>query len=70
MGVFPTICHNEIHNITATLLTEVCSNDSTEPTLQPLSGERMSNLTANTDDGARVDIRTRGFWNGSQDAPF
>ena len=30
----------------------------------------MSNLTANTDDGARADIRARGFWNASQDAFF
>ena len=70
MGGFPTIRHNEIRDITATLLTEVCSNVSTEPALQPLSGERMSNLTANTDDGARADIRARGFWNASQDAFF
>ena len=70
MGGFPTIRHNEIRDITATLLTEVCSNVNTEATLQPLSGEQMSNLSANTDDGARVDIRARGFWNTSQDSFF
>ena len=66
----PTIHHNEIRDITATLPMEVCSNVSTEPTLQPLSGERMSNLTSKTGDGARVHICARGSWNASQDAFF
>ena len=70
MGGFPSICHNEILDITASLLTEVCSNVATEPAPQPLSGENMTARTANTDDGARVDTRTRGFWNGRQDAFF
>ena len=36
--------------------------------LQPLSGEILNHHTANREDGARLDIRVRGFWNGSQDA--
>ena len=67
MGGFPTIRHNEIRDITASLLTEVCHNVTTEPPLQPLNGETRS---ANTDDGARLDIHARGFWNASQDAFF
>ena len=70
MGGFPTIRHNEIRDITASLLTEVCHNVCTEPQLQPLNGENMTAQSANTDDGARVDIRARGFWNRSQDAFF
>ena len=70
MGGFPTIRHNEIRDITASLLTEVCNNVATEPTLQPLNGESMTARSANTDDGARADIRARGFWNQSQDAFF
>jgi hypothetical protein len=70
MGGFPTIRHNEIRDITASLLTEVCNNVAIEPALQPLSGENMAGRSANTDDGARVDIRARGFWNASQDAFF
>ncbi len=31
MGGFPTIRHNEIRDITASLLTEVCHNVATEP---------------------------------------
>ena len=41
-----------------------------EPTLQPLSGETFSYLTANTYAEASVDSRTRGFWSKSQDAYF
>ncbi len=68
MGGFPTIRHNEIRDIAASLLTEVCNNVAIESALQPLSGENMAGLSANTDDG--VDIHARGFWNASQDAFF
>ena len=36
----------------------------------PLCGENVTARSANIDDGARVDIRAKGFWNGSQDAFF
>ena len=36
-GGFPIIRHNEIRDLTATLLTEVCSEVSIEPELQPCS---------------------------------
>ena len=67
-GGFPTIRHNEIRDISASLLNEVCHNVGIEPSLQPLSGETFENCTANTSNEARVDIRARGFWNKSQDA--
>ena len=70
MGGFLTICHNEIRDITDSLLTEVCHNVATEPTLQPLTGERMIARTANSDEGACLDIRARGFWNRAQYAFF
>ena len=70
MGGFPLIRHNEIHDITATLLTEVRHNVATEPSLQPVTGETFTARSANTDDNARLDIRARGFWNNSQDAFF
>ena len=44
--------HNEVRDITATLLTEVCQEVMTEPHLQPLSGEFLSHRSANTQDGA------------------
>ena len=70
MGGFPTIRHNEIRDITASLLTEVCHNVATEPLMQPLTGETLTIRSANYEDGARLDIRARGFWNRSQDAFF
>ena len=41
-----------------------------KPAFQPLSGERMSARSANTNDGAQVDICDRGFRNTLQDAFF
>ena len=70
MGGFPTIRHNEIRDLTASLLTEVCSNVVIEPHLQPLSGETFWLASTNTDDGARLDVRARGYWNARQDAFF
>ena len=70
MGGFPTIRHNEIRDITASLLTEVCHNVATKPALQPLTGEGMIARTANSDERPRLDIRARGLWNRAQDAYF
>ncbi len=53
--------------MTASLLTEVCPNVATEPHLQPLSGETLRLASANTSDGARLDVRARGFWTVGQD---
>jgi hypothetical protein len=55
-GGFPSIRHNEIRDITANLLSEVCHGVGTEPSLQPLTGEQLRHRTANREDGARVDI--------------
>ena len=56
--------HNEVRNVTASLLTEVCHGVSTEPHLQSLSGESMSHRSANTEVGARLDGAMYGFWGG------
>ena len=61
-GGFPSIRHNEIRNLTATLLTEVCHDVCIEPELQPVTGEVLSGATANSQDGARLDIAANGFW--------
>ncbi len=74
MGGIPTIRHNfsgdEIRDITATLLTEICHNVATEPLLQPLTNESFALRSANTEPNARLDIRARSFWNTGQDAFF
>ena len=61
-GGYPSIRHNEIRDLTASLLSEVCHNVSTEPHLLPMTGEVMSGLSANIQDGARLDIVADGFW--------
>ena len=63
-GVFCILRHNEIHDLTATLLTEVCHDVRVEPELQPLTGESITNTTANIQDGARLDISANGVWGG------
>ena len=60
-GRFPSIKHNEIRDITANLLSEVCNDVRIEPDLQPIDGEQ---LTGNVEDGARLDIAANGFWGG------
>ena len=60
-GGFPTLRHNELRDLTATLMKEVCHNVSREPPLQPLSGETLSYSTAGTE-GARLDVAADEFW--------
>ena len=62
--------HNDIRDITADVLTEVCPSVSIEPTLQPFTGEQLHYLTANTEDDARADISTQGFWGDKQQRAF
>ena len=59
-GGFPTLRHNEIRDITADLLTEVCHDVAIEPMLQPLTGEKFQKKTANMSDKARLDLSARG----------
>ena len=40
LGGFPSIWHNELRDITAELLTEICCSVGVEPTLQPLTAWR------------------------------
>ena len=70
IGGFSTFRHNEISDITATLLAERYVNVATESPPQHLSSENPTARSANTDDNVRLDIRARGFWNNSQDAIF
>ena len=69
-GGFPLLRHNDIRDLTATLLTEVCNDVSVEPELQVVTTERMSLRTANTTEGARLDIAANGFWGGRHERVF
>ena len=69
-GGFVTIRHNEIRDITASLLSEVCRDVRKEPPLIELTGEQMEERTANTTKEARLDISALGFWTPGQKAFF
>jgi len=54
LSIFPSICHNEVTDHAAELLSEVCHNVEVEPNLQPLNNEMSHYKTANFQDGARL----------------
>ena len=63
-GGFPTLRHNEVRDLTAALMTEVCHDVCVEPHLQPLTGEALVGASAISADGARLDVAAKGFWGG------
>ena len=69
-GGFITIRHNDLRDLTANLLTEVCKDVDIEPQLLPVTGETFDNRRANTSNEARVDIKSRRFWVRGQQAFF
>ena len=69
-GGYPTIRHNELRDLTASLLKEVCHDVTVEPHLQPLSEEVLQGQTSIQGDEARLDISCRGFWGGQFEQAF
>ena len=57
----PTIRHNEIRDVVANILSEMCADVNVEPELP---------LTGNEQDGKRLDIKARGFWGGRFEETF
>ena len=68
-GGFPSLRHNEVRDITASLISEVCSNVCTEPTLNPVSGQNLPASTVSSD-GARLDVAADGFWGSRNERAF
>ena len=69
-GGFISIRHDEIRDITCSLLKDVCSDVTKEPLLQPLQGEEFNYKTAKVEQEARVDLSAREFWNRGQKSFF
>ncbi len=67
---YPSIPHNELRDITASLLAETCHSVAIEPSLQPVTGETFTNASTNTKEGARLDIVASGFWRSSFERAF
>ena len=71
-GGFPSIRHNEIRDLTARLLTEVCRDVRIEPDLQPIPviSPLIGGASANSSEGARLDVAVNGFWGGRYERTF
>jgi hypothetical protein len=69
-GGFILIRHNNIRDMTADFLSEICKDVKVEPALTPLSGEVLSGKSANKSDEARLDVAARGFWERGRNAFF
>ena len=67
---FTIIRHNEVRDLTAVLLAEVCTNTTIEPTLAPLTGEKRDCLSSIKADDARADVSARGLWQKGQTTYF
>ena len=65
---FINIRHNDVRDLTAKHLSEVCHDVQVEVTLLPLTGERMEHRPAIENNEERLDIRARGFWIQGQQA--
>ena len=71
--IYIYIKDNEIGDMMADLITEVCLDVAVERLLAPLSGERFTadnSDSTNTAPDARADIRARGFWSRAESAFF
>ena len=62
--------YNKIQDLTANLLTEVCHDMCVEPGLQLLMEKQLVNMTANTQDGIRLDIAASGVWGGHYEKTY
>ena len=67
-GGFVTIRHNDIRDLTANILHEVCNDVEVEPRLLPVTRENLQYRSAIHGDEARLDIQARGFWERGQQA--
>lgn len=69
-GGFIHMRHDEPAQLFGFLCTKVFKDVELEPHLEPLSGESFELKSAKTEDGARSDVRVRGFWRKGQSAFF
>lgn len=69
-GGFPTLRHNEVRDITADLVSQVCSNVCIEPTLQNVPNPASFPSSSNTTEGARLDVAADGFWGGNRERMY
>ena len=61
---------NEIRDVFANLMDDVCHDVQIEPKLQSLDGEIFSSNSTTTDDDARLDIKATGLWGSRFNCTF
>eukprot|EP00794_Sanderia_malayensis_P019778 gene19778-biopygen16424 len=69
-GGFITLRHNEVRNITADLLNEVCRDVKVEPLLNELNGDELQERATNRSREARLDVSAASFLVAGQKAFF
>ena len=62
-GGYTILHHNELRDVTVSLLSKVCHDIQVKLPLIPLSGETLLGRSANASDEARLDTGAHGFWN-------
>ena len=65
-----SIRHNDLCDLLARIVSEVCKDTEIEPKILPLSAEELHGRTTNRLNEAKLDIRAKGFWNRDQQAFF
>ena len=69
-GGFPTLRHNEVRDVTASLLKRVANNVTVEPHLQQVTGEQFCLRSTIKEDQARLDVAASGIWGGRFERTF
>ena len=70
LGGFIKARHDNIRDVECSLLKVFLNDVESEPPLQPVLNKEGYKATANLEDGARLDVRARGFWREGQSAYF
>ena len=69
-GSFVTIRHNNLRDLTARILLEVCNDTEIKVKLVPLRGEDLTNRTGNRSNEARLGVRASWFWERGEQVFF
>ena len=69
-GSYPAIRHNEVTDITAETLSEVCSNTEVEPHLECLSGELLALRKSISGSEGRFGVSANVVWGRRFEKPF
>ena len=64
-GDFIYVKHNDLRDLTANMMSEVCKDTKIKPKVTPLSGGEVQGKMSNKLNEAKEDIRNRGFWEQS-----